>query len=296
MKARYLLYRFYGLGDWCRRNVNAGGLAAVNITDLQKYDIDFPSTAAERDYIADFFENTDQLIVDTEREITRLEKMKQASLQKMFPRLGENMPEVRFEGFTEPWREVRLNTLVERITRKNGNQSELALTISSLLGLVDQETYFNHRVASKDISNYYLILNGEFAYNKSTSDGFPWGSVKRLDRYDKGVLSTLYIVFGIKSLVVDSDFLTVYFETNLWYGHLSLNAAEGARNHGLLNIAADDFLALPILLPTKEEQKAISKYFYRLNIIIESKRQKLEKLRNLKKSCLDRMFINTTAQ
>lgn len=250
----------------------------------------------EQKQIGSLLKNIDALIADAERELDRLEKIKKASLQKMFPRPSNTTPEVRFDGFTEPWKEVCLNTLVERITRKNGNQSQLALTISSLLGLVDQETYFNHRVASKDVSNYYLILNGEFAYNKSTSDGFPWGSVKRLDRYDKGVLSTLYIVFRLKSLELVSDFLTVYFDTDLWHGYLSLNAAEGARNHGLLNISSEDFLDLPILFPNKEEQKIISEYFYSLNSIIEYKRKKLEKLQNLKQAYLDKMFINTTAR
>lgn len=82
--------------------------------------------------------------------------------------------------------------MAERIVRKNtNNESNLPLTISAQYGLVDQISYFNHRVASRDVSNYYLILNGEFAYNKSTSDGFPFGTVKRLDLYEKGVLSNL---------------------------------------------------------------------------------------------------------
>lgn len=250
----------------------------------------------EQKQIGTLLRNLDKLIDDTDREISRLEKIKQASLQKMFPRPGETTPEIRFRGFNEFWNEIKLNSMTERITRKNCNESQLALTISSSLGLVDQETYFNHRVASKDVSNYYLILNGEFAYNKSTSDGFPWGSVKRLDKYPKGVLSTLYIVFSITSDELNSDYLSIYFDTNLWHEHLSLNAAEGARNHGLLNISADDFLALPVLLPSKKEQKCIGEYFRNLDDLISAKRQKLTKLQHLKQSCLDKMFINTKAQ
>ena len=100
-------------------------------------------------------------------------------------------------------------------------------------GLVDQIAYFNNRVASKNISGYYLVYNGEFAYNKSTSDGYPWGAIKRLDLYEKGVLSTLYIVFSIKDSVgVDSDFMTTLFETDTWHNGVREHAAEGARNHG----------------------------------------------------------------
>ena len=76
--------------------------------------------------------------------------------------------------------------------------TELPLTISSKDGLVDQVTYFNKKVSSKDMSGYYLLENGEFAYNKSYSVGFDFGSIKRLDRYSMGALSTLYICFKLK--------------------------------------------------------------------------------------------------
>ena len=106
------------------------------------------------------------------------------------------MPSIRFYGFDNDWEQRKLGDIVERVVRKNtNNESSLPLTISAQYGLVDQITYFNNRVASRDVSNYYLVLNGEFAYNKSTSDGFPFGAVKRLDLYEKGVLSTLYIVW-----------------------------------------------------------------------------------------------------
>ena len=146
----------------------------------------------------------------------------------------------------------------------------MPLTISAQYGLVDQITYFNNRVASHDVSNYYLVLNGEFAYNKSTSDGFPFGAVKRLDLYENGVLSTLYIVFSIKDVkVTNSDFLTVFFDTDRWHKGVSERAAEGARNHGLLNISADDFFDIDLYLPRQEaEQKQIGAYFKQLDDLI----------------------------
>jgi len=119
-------------------------------------------------------------------------------------------------------------------------------------------------------SNYYLVLNGEFAYNKSTSDGFPFGAVKRLDLYKKGVLSTLYIVFGIKdNKEVNSDFLTVFFDTDRWHKGVAERAAEGARNHGLLNISAEDFFDIDLYLPKQEaEQTHIGAYMKRLDNLI----------------------------
>ena len=187
-----------------------------------------------------------------------------------------------------------MGEIVERVIRKNTNNiSSLPLTISAQYGLVDQITYFNNRVASRDITNYYLIFNGEFAYNKSTSDGFPFGAVKRLDLYDKGVLSTLYIVFSLKdNNIINSDFLTTFFDTNRWHKGIAERAAEGARNHGLLNITADDFFDIGIEIPTNvAEQNLIGKLLIKLDNLITLHQRKLEKLQNIKKACLEKMFV-----
>ena len=182
-----------------------------------------------------------------------------------------NVPAIRFKGFTDAWEQRKLGNIVERIVRKNANnESTLPLTISAQYGLVDQITYFNNRVASRDVSNYYLVLNGEFAYNKSTSDGFPFGTVKRLDLYENGVLSTLYIVFSIRDCEeTNSDFLAVFFDTDRWHKGVSERAAEGARNHGLLNISADDFFDIGLFIPRETtEQKQIGTYFKNLDNLL----------------------------
>ena len=187
-----------------------------------------------------------------------------------------------------------MGEIADRVVRKNiNNESTLPLTISAQYGLIDQVIYFNNRVASRDVSNYYLVLNGEFAYNKSTSDGFPYGAVKRLDLYRKGVLSRLYIVFCIKNKKkTNSDFLTFFFDTDRWHKGVYERAAEGARNHGLLNISADDFFDIDLSLPKSEQEQAvIGAYFKQLDNLITLHQRKLEKLRNIKKSCLEKMFI-----
>ena len=173
--------------------------------------------------------------------------------------------------YTFSWEQRKLGELVDRVVRKNtNNESTLPLTISAQYGLVDQITYFNNRVASRDVSNYYLVLNGEFAYNKSTSDGYPFGAVKRLDLYEKGVLSTLYIVFSPKKeQQVDSDFLTVFFDTDRWHKGVAERAAEGARNHGLLNISAEDFFDIDLSVPKDvAEQKQIGAFIRQLDNLI----------------------------
>ena len=174
------------------------------------------------------------------------------------------------------WEQRKLGEVAHRVIRKNeGNQSDLPLTISAQHGLVDQRDYFNNQVASRDMSGYYLLENGEFAYNKSTSGDSPWGAIKRLTKYEKGCLSTLYICFGLD--LGDPDFLVTYYETNRWHGAVQMIAAEGARNHGLLNIAPDDFFETVLTLPcSTEEQKQIGCFFTQLNSLITLHQRKCQ--------------------
>ena len=200
-------------------------------------------------------------------------------------------PKIRFKGFRGEWEKVQLNSFAKRVTRKNSHlESTLALTIASAHGLVSQIDYFNNLVVGSNISNYYLLNKGEFAYNKSYSNGYPFGSVKRLDKYEQGILSTLYITFCIDDSI-SSDYLTHYFDTTLWHRDVAENAAEGARNHGLLNISAEDFFKIKIVKPqSKAEQRAIASYFTTLDCLINLQSQRLEKLKQVKAASLQSMF------
>ena len=245
--------------------------------DFLKEQIFVPSLNEQKS-IGNYIYKIDNLITLHQRKYDKLVNVKKAMLEKMFPKDGVDVPEIRFKGFTEAWEQRKLGDIVDRVVRKNtNNESMLVLTISAQYGLVDQITYFNNRVASRDVSNYFLVLNGEFAYNKSTSDGYPFGAVKRLDLYDKGVLSTLYIVFVPKSkLIINSNFLTVFFDTDRWYKGVSERAAEGARNHGLLNISAEDFFDIDIVISKYiEEQKQIGELFRSFDNLITLHQRKL---------------------
>ena len=199
-------------------------------------------------------------------------------------------PQLRFKGFTDPWEERKLSCISERVTRKNkNNESTLPLTISAQDGLVDQNDFFNKQVASRDVTGYFLVKNGEFAYNKSYSNGYPWGAIKRLDKYDMGVLSTLYIVF--RPTKINSQFLVSYYDTTRWYREVSKNAAEGARNHGLLNIAPTDFFNTLLVVPKiVDEQQKIGSFFKQLDDTIALHQRKLAKLKELKQGYLQKLF------
>jgi type I restriction enzyme S subunit len=160
-------------------------------------------------------------IAKAEKELGLLKSIKAASLQALFPKESNTNPKVRFNGFSGEWKKVKLSSFAKRVTRKNTHlESTLALTIASAYGLVSQIDYFNNLVVGSNISNYYLLKKGEFAYNKSYSKGYPFGSVKRLDRYDQGILSTLYITFSIDD-TISSDYLTHFFYTTLCHKEVS---------------------------------------------------------------------------
>ena len=172
---------------------------------------------------------------------------------------------------TLSWEQRKLGEIAERIIRKNEKlESTLPLTISAQYGLIDQNEFFDKRIASKDVRGYYLIKKGEFAYNKSTSVDAPLGAIKRLDKYKNGVLSTLYILFKIiDDTSTSSDYLVTYYATDLWHRGIQSIAAEGARNHGLLNIAPNDFFETMLSIPLNiSEQKKVGDFFISLNHLI----------------------------
>lgn len=182
---------------------------------------------------------------------------------------------------TKIWEQRQLNEVTTRVLRKNKNLiSKRPLTISAQYGLIDQQAFFNKQVASSNLENYLLLEKGEFAYNKSYSDGFPYGTIKKLNLYDNGAVSTLYIAFKANA-DINSDFLENLFSSNKWHNEVYKIAAEGARNHGLLNISPDDFFNIKITISKdSQEQAFISKFlriFDNLLALYERKKELLKK-------------------
>ena len=280
---------------YMKLNGDSGARAdRIAIKDSTFFDmpIKTPVNIKEQVLIGETLEKFNQYITLHQRKLDNLKLKKKALLQKLFPKNGERYPELRFPGFTDAWEQRKLGQFTARVTRKNGGQSDLPLTISAQDGLVDQRKYFNRQVASRDMSNYYLIKKGEFAYNKSYSEGYPFGAVKRLDYYDIGALSTLYILFEITDKNISSDFIVSYYMTHLWYKEISKRAAEGARNHGLLNISTEDFFDSELNIPNSiEEQVKIGNFIKEFDKFITLHQRKLDHLQLQKKALLQQMFV-----
>lgn len=264
------------------------GQPGVNAQEYGEYKLMIPRLL-EQKKIGNYFKYLDTLITLHQRKLEKLKIIKKSMLEKCFPKKGEKVPKIRFSGFTDDWEQRKLGDIVTRVIRKNENlESKLPLTISAQFGLIAQDEFFDKRIASKNISHYYLIRKGEFAYNKSTSMDAPWGAIKRLEHYDNGVLSTLYIMFRIlDENKVNSDYIVSYYVTNLWHKGVREVAAEGARNHGLLNIAPVDFFETTLTIPSNEnEQKNIGEYFRRLDRLITLHQRKLNILKSVPKFLL----------
>ncbi len=201
------------------------------------------------------------------------------------------VPKLRFPEFinSEDWSVVKLNDAFTRITSKNKENNQNVLTISAQKGLVSQLEYFNKSIAAKDVSGYYLIKKGDFAYNKSYSQGYPMGAIKPLKYYDKGVVSTLYICFRINKKY-NPSFFEQYFDAGILNCKLEKIAQEGARNHGLLNINVNDFFNLELIVPKTAEQQKIADLLTSVDELIAEQRKKIDALKDHKKGLMQQLF------
>ena len=177
----------------------------------------------------------------------------------------------------------------QRVTRKNTAGNTNVLTISAQYGLINQFEYYNNQYASEDTSGYTLLHKGEFAYNKSYSEGYPLGATKRLARYDSGVVSPLYICFAPKDGVC-ADFYSYYFESEPFYREIYKIAQEGARNHGLLNVSAEDFFKIKIAAPPLAEQKRIAEILGCCDRMIALKKELIAEKKKQKKALMQKLL------
>ena len=246
---------------------------AVNITEFKKIKVRIPKSIEEQRKIAAALSAYDEMIAVKTAKLETWQECKKRMVKEIFGRTkrfvdddGKEFPE---------WEEKTLGDVCVRVTKRNkGCKSHLPLTISAKDGIVDQKTYFNKIVASKNLENYYIIEKGEFAYNKSYSAGFKYGSIKRLDNYEKGVLSPIYICFSISDTnSVDSDYLVQYFDSMKWNNQMRVLCNEGVRNHGAINVKTEDFFAIKIPLPCMEEQQKIGSFLAEIDKEIQIQKE-----------------------
>ena len=260
-------------------------------SQMEKYAFSIPTNTEQRK-IAKFLSMLDERIKLQNKIIEDLKKLKSAIIEALFCAPKESMPAKRLSSYSKEWKLVKLSDICHRVQTKNiGRQCSQVLTIAAQYGLVNQEDFFNKTVASENLEAYYLLQKGDFAYNKSYSGDYAWGAIKRLERYEHGVLSPLYICFRPDTTKVDADYLTYYFESKKWHKGIADIAGEGARNHGLLNISVIDFFNTIHRIPDLDEQKNIAQVINSLSSKLSCEQHIMQSLTTQRNYLLHEMFI-----
>lgn len=251
----------------------------------------FPDSKGEQTKIGGYFKTLDQTLTLHQRKYDKLISLKKSMLQKMFPQNGTTTPEVRFKGFSRGWVTRKLMDFSGKVTEKNLSKLyKDTFTNSAEFGVINQRDYFEKEISNIDnIGGYYIVRPDDFVYNPRVSTFAPCGPINRNKLKKIGVISPLYTVFRVRG--VDSNFLEYFFKTRLWYPFMFYNGDTGARADRF-SIKDSVFFDLPVLLPLDmDEQEKIGAYFQRLDQLINQHATQLEKLKQIKAACLERMFV-----
>lgn len=260
----------------------------ISLADLRQIEILSPKKD-EQQKIADFLTAVDTKISQLTEKHRLIKEYKKGVMQQLFSQ------QIRFKGndgnaFPE-WEEKYFGDVFSRVMSKNKENNQNVLTISAQKGLISQLEYFNKSVAAKDVSGYYLLHKGDFAYNKSYSNGYPMGAIKPLKLYEKGVVSTLYICFRTKTGHCESYF-EQYFDAGQLNREIAKIAQEGARNHGLLNVSVTEFFNdIKLTVPHKKEQQKIAQFLQSIDTKIAAVAEQIEQTQQFKKGLLQQMFV-----
>jgi type I restriction enzyme S subunit len=273
------------------------GMPKINQSDLGRLTLPLPAMC-EQKVIASVLMTWDQGIRQLTDLIAAKVRLKQGLMQQLLTGKRRFRAFVKSDtvqssaagDFPADWTLCRLGEVTEEVRRKNAAGVTRVLTASGTHGLVDQRDYFNRSVAGKSLAGYFHLKQGEFAYNRSLMKGYPYGATKRLDLYEEGVVSSLYLCFRIISGKCDSNWLIHVFESDVFNSQLRGIAKMGARAHGLLNVAASEFLHMVLPMPSLPEQKAIAKTLDMMDKERVLLQQQLDALKKQKKGLMQKLL------
>ena len=267
----------------------AQGISRYNISKNKMMDIEIPiPPIEEQKQIGSYFRNLDRLITLHQRKYDKLTNMKKLMLEKMFPKNGANVPEIRFKGFTDAWEQRKLGEVVQEVTRNDATSDAPIMMITANNGFIEQSERYAFNNAGESLKKYILLEKGELAYNHGASKLRPYGSCFTLTTSENARIPFVYHCFSADEQ--NSEFLSIELNGADVENQLRRIVSSGARMDGLLNISFQEYLSVSVLLPTIEEQNKIADFFKNLDRLITLHQRELEKLKNLKKACLEKMF------
>ena len=262
----------------------------VKYSTLQQLAFYMPNDLSEKAEIGKYMDTFDHLITLHQRKFDKLQVLKKAMLEKMFPKNGSSVPEIRFKGFTDAWEQRKLSEIAGKVTEKNtGLQYVETLTNSAEFGIISQRDFFDHDISKLgSLDGYYIVRNEDFVYNPRISTSAPVGPINRNKLGRTGVMSPLYTVFRPHD--IDTTYLEHFFKCGYWYSFMNFNGDSGARSDRF-SIKDDVFFQMPIPIPDIDEQRKIGELLTCLDNLITLHQRELEKLQNIKKSMLEKMFV-----
>ena len=263
------------------------GMAQPSIRqdEILDFDIYVPSNS-EQTQIGEYFSNLDNLITLHQRKYSKLLNVKESMLEKMFPKNGSNIPEIRFKGFTDPWEQRKFEDVTFLSGEKNKNNLPFeSYSVTNENGFVPQNEQFENggTMATADKRMYYIVSKNSFAYNPARINV---GSIGYYDGSENVIVSSLYEVFKT-SEDIDDRYLWHWFKSNNFKKLIEQYQEGGVR----LYFYYDKLCMCSLPTPSIQEQVKIGRYFDNLDNLITLHQRELEKLQNIKKSMLEKMFV-----
>lgn len=273
-----------------KKIVQGGTQIYVNYSSIEKINAIVPKTMEEQRKIGDFFSKLDKLLDLQQQKIDKLELLKKALLQKLFPKHDKKIPELRFKEFKNEWEKEKLKGYIEKVSGNDGRMNLPTLTISAAKGWMNQNERFSNNIAGKEQKNYTLLKKGELSYNHGNSKLFKYGVVYELINYDEALVPKVYHSFRVNSKA-SARFIEYLFRGKKVDRELRKLVTSGARMDGLLNINFNNFENIQLYFPEKAEQQKIGNLLSKVDQLIELENKKLQNFQQVKKCLLQNMFV-----
>ena len=226
----------------------------------------FLPSLEEQRKIGKLFDTLDHLITLHQRKFDKLQVLKKAMLEKMFPKNGSSVPEIRFKGFTDAWEQRKLGEVVKEVTRNDPTSEAPIMMITANNGFIEQSERYAFDNAGESLKKYILLQKGELAYNHGASKLRPFGSCFALTTAESARIPFVYHCFSAENK--NAEFLSIELNGSEVESQLRKIVSSGARMDGLLNISFDEYSTVTVLLPDIKEQEHIADFFRNLDHLI----------------------------
>ena len=254
-------------------NCTGTSYPAINANDLANIEVKYPFKSEEQVKIGMVFRSLDNLITLHQRKYDSLVNVKKAMLEKMFPKNGETVPEIRFKGFTDAWEQRKLGEVATEVNRNDPESIAPIMMITANNGFIEQSERYAFNNAGESLKKYILLERGELAYNHGASKLRPYGSCFALTNTENARIPFVYHCFSVGEN--DSEFISIELNGSEIERQLRRIVSSGARMDGLLNISYEEYSTVELNLPSIEEQQAISGFFHILDHLITLHQRKL---------------------